>query len=62
MILLFFYDLSSVHVKCDVVKTRKPMIETHPLPAKSSQQIKHHRSEPKSAPVKLGLSISYLIV
>jgi hypothetical protein len=53
--------LYSIRVKCDVVKPRKPVIETHPLPVKASHQKKPEQSEPKFAPIKLGLSILFLI-
>lgn len=45
----------SIRVKCDVIKPRKPAIETRPPPVKASQKEKSHRPEPKFAAVKLGL-------
>ncbi|CAF0848591.1 unnamed protein product [Rotaria sp. Silwood1] len=45
----------NIRVKCDIVKPRKAVIETRPLP-KQTKQMKLSRSEPKFTPVKLVLS------
>ncbi len=55
------YLLFSIRVKCDVVKPRKPVIENRPPPVKVLQQKQLDQSEPKFAPVKLGLSILFYI-
>ena len=44
----------SVHVKCDVVKPRKPAVEARPVPPKQPQMVKASRSDPRFAAVKLG--------
>lgn len=55
-LLILYYVLDSVRVKCDVVKPRKPALDTRPPPPKPSPSIKPSRSDTKFAPVKLGLS------
>lgn len=50
------YFLSSVRVKCDILKPRKSMIEPRTVP-KHSQSLKLTRSDPKFAPIKLSLFI-----
>ncbi|CAF1232293.1 unnamed protein product [Rotaria sordida] len=45
----------SIHVKCDIIKSRKPTIEIRPSPVKQSQQIKSNRPEKKFTTVKLVL-------
>ena len=45
---------SSINVKCDIVKPRKPLIEARPPPAKATQQKKSDQHSSKYAAVKLG--------
>lgn len=48
-------------MKCDVVKPRKPAMDTRPPPVKGPQQEKPQRSEPKFAAVKIGMFFFFLL-
>lgn len=50
-----FILLNSIHVKCDIIKTRKPKIETRPQPMKPPRPTKSSSSELRFAPVKFGV-------
>jgi hypothetical protein len=53
--------LYSIRVKCDIVKPRKPAMDTRQLPAKAQQPIRPDRVEPKFSPVKLGLFMLFFL-